>query len=152
MDGLREMGAPGQMDQMDAPNPSSRPSQDQALAAPLLHEVSRRLEALAADSSRSEVIDLRSLPIDQAARSALRSRLGRGEVEASLDVAGATHIEETAYAGVWWARHLDADGSAMLEQIIVARVPELLLAHPEDIAASARRLAGELAAPPGESP
>jgi len=148
MDALKEMDAPGALNALNPLNPH------EALAASLLHEISRRLEALAADPSHAQVIDLRSLPIDDAARSALRSRLGRGEVEASLDVAGATRIEETAYAGVWWARHLDADGgAAVLEQIIVARVPELLLAHPEDIAAAARRLAGELAAAPaGESP
>ena len=131
---------------MDALTPMRVPAAGAGLAAPLLHEVLRALESLARDASRAVVIDLRSLPMDEAARSALRGRLGRGEVEATLDVAGTTRIDETAYAGVWWLRHLGADGAAALEQIVVARVPELLLAHPEDVAASARRLAGELAA------
>ncbi|HPP83062.1 MAG TPA: hydrogenase expression/formation C-terminal domain-containing protein [Rubrivivax sp.] len=136
---------------MDALTPMRAPAFGEALAAPLLHEVLRALESLARDASHATVIDLRSLPLDEAARSALRGRLGRGEVEATLDVAGTTRIEESAYAGVWWVCHLAAEGAgaaAALEQIVVARVPELLLAHPEDVAEAAQRLAGELAATP----
>jgi len=47
-------------------------------------------------------------------------------------------------------RHADADDRTLLEQIVVARVPELLLAHPVDIADAAERLGAERVAPPGQ--
>jgi hydrogenase-1 operon protein HyaF len=85
-------------------------------------------------------IDLRSLPMTDGERQALRGRLGRGEVQATVDLGGATRIDETAFAGLWWVRHEAADGGVLAEQIVVARVPELLLAHPADVEDAARRL------------
>jgi hydrogenase-1 operon protein HyaF len=116
------------------------------LAKAVLREVARALAALASDPGLIEPIDLRSPPLDDEARALLQRRLGEGEIAADFDLAGATRIRETGYAGVWWVRHADEEGRAVLEQIVVARVPPLLLAHPDDIAADAQRLADELAA------
>jgi len=110
----------------------------------VLHEVARLLHWLALDPGLAEVIDLRSLPLQEADRALLRQRLGDGEIDATLNLLGPTNIRETAYAGVWWARQMDADDRCALEQIIIARVPPLLLAHPADIDDAARRLSGDL--------
>lgn len=114
------------------------------LAQAVLREVARLLHLLALDPGFTDVIDLRSLPTQDSDRAILRQRLGEGEIEATCHLAGPTRISETAYAGVWWARHADADNRCVLEQIIVARVPELLLAHTADIEEAARRLTTEL--------
>ena len=139
------------MDTLSAPLPLAAPD---GVAAALLHEVAALLERLAADPGFSETIDLHGLPLTDAERSQLRQRLGDGEVDARLEIAGPTRITETAYAGVWWLRHADADDRPVLEQIVVARVPALLLAHPEDIVDAASRMAAELASPgtPGDRP
>jgi hydrogenase-1 operon protein HyaF len=125
----------------------SGPSQS---AQAVLREISSALGALARQGAAApphaieETIDLHSLPLSEADRAALATRLGRGEVQATLDVAGATRVFETAFAGVWWVEHADAQGHTMLEQVVVARVPALLPAHPADIESAARRLQAEL--------
>ena len=121
-------------------------------AQAVLREISRALVSLARQGEahatsplpHEETIDLHSLPLSDADRAALAQRLGRGEVQATLDVAGATRIFETAFAGVWWVQHADAQGHTVLEQVVLAQVPALLLAHPADIDHAARRLQAEL--------
>ena len=122
------------------------------VAEAVLREVGTLLEALARDPMFSDAIDLHSLPLNDAERAQLRRRLGQGEIDAALDLAGPTRISETAYAGVWWVRHADADDRTLLEQIVIARAPALLLAHPSDIADAAALLAAELAACPCKEP
>lgn len=112
----------------------------------VLNEVARLLALLARDPLFSEAIDLQSLPLGEPERDRLRQQLGRGEVEVRLDLAGPSEVSETAYAGVWWLRHADGQDHTVAEQIVVARVPELLLAHPLDIGEAARRLADDVAA------
>ena len=119
----------------------------------VLREVAVLLATLARTPDFSDAIDLHSLPLSDDDREQLRQRLGRGEIEASFDLAGPTRITETAFAGVWWVRHADAQDRAVLEQIVVARVPALLLAHPEDIADAARQLGAALeSTAPEETP
>jgi hydrogenase-1 operon protein HyaF len=139
------------MDTLTRPTPLAAPA---GVAAALLHEVADLLERLVADPGFSETIDLHGLPLSDSERAQLRQRLGDGEVDARLEIAGPTRITETAYAGVWWLRHADADDRPVLEQIVVARVPALLLAHADDIADAARRLVVELDArgAPGDCP
>ena len=123
---------------------------DGAVAA-VLREVAAMLQRLARDPAFDDAIDLMSLQLDDDARARLRRRLGRGEVDATLDLGGCTRIRETAYAGAWWVWRDDADERTQFEQIVVARVPALLRTHPEDVAAAARRLAVELDAAPGRT-
>lgn len=129
---------------LEAPLPTDADSP--ALVEAVLRELAGHLAALAARPDRPSAIDLRSLPISDPDRQALRRRLGAGEVRATLTLSGTSQIDETAYAGVWWVRHDAADGGVLAEQIVVARVPELLLAHPDDIDAAARRLQQQLGA------
>jgi hydrogenase-1 operon protein HyaF len=134
------------------PDPVADAQGPSALVEAVLRELAEYLAALAARPDTFGAVDLRSLPMTDGERQALRARLGRGEVRARLDLAGRTQIDETAYAGVWWVRHEGTDGGMMAEQIVVARVPELLMAHPADIDAAARRLQQHLGAgtAPGE--
>lgn len=123
-----------------------------ALVDAVLHECAAHLAALAREPGFATAIDLRSLPLDDAQRQLLRARLGQGEVRAVVDVAGPTTVDETAFAGLWWVRHEGADGGVLAEQIVVARVPELLFAHPADVADAAARLRGALGATARDDP
>lgn len=127
------------MDLLTGPTPGPA-TPCSAAAEAVLRELARLLDGLAADPEAEATIDLRSLPLADADRAALRERLGRGEVEAVLDVAGATRVHETAFAGVWWVRHGETGDATAIEQIVVARIPVLLPAHPDDIGHAARRL------------
>lgn len=131
---------------MDALSPVAEAS---FRADAVLHEVADALRELALDPRSERVIDLRSLPLDDGERARLRERLGAGEVYAAVDAAGRTSVDETGYTGVWWVRHANSDGAALFEQIVVARVPALLLAHPADVAAAAARLGAEVEAGTG---
>lgn len=135
--------------EVDEPGGADAP----ALVEAVLRELVEHLVALAARPDGSSAIDLRSLPMGDGDRRALRQRLGAGEVRATLALSGTSRVEETGYAGVWWVRHESIDGGVLAEQIVVARVPELLLAHPADIDDAARRLQLQLGTgtAPGDS-
>ena len=108
----------------------------------LMTEIARHLAALALNGTET-AIDLRSLPLSDADRQELEQRLGKGEVTAELQVAGASEVWETRFAGAWWIRHRGAGGQVSSEEIEICQVPEILKAHPADIAESAQRLAKE---------
>ncbi len=123
------------------------------LAQSVLREVAERLSVFAAEGEAA-AIDLRSLPMTAADRRELEQSLGRGDVDAMLNVAGTSEIWETRYSGVWWIRHLGADHKIAAERIEIAAIPEILVTHSDDIAVAAVRLhddlAGESSAPGGE--
>jgi len=96
------------------------------------------------DTGETGTIDLRSLPMTDWDRQQLATRLGEGEVKAFVTVGGTSTVTETQFAGVWWVRHEGADGRIAAEQVVVARAPEFLLAHPADIEAAQRRLSAIL--------
>lgn len=112
------------------------------MAEAVLREIQALLENFGV-SGETAAIDLAGIPLTRADREALEERLGRGEVEATLDVAGRSDIWETACSGVWWVRHLGGDAIAS-ELIEIAEVPEILKANRTDAAAAARRLASRL--------
>lgn len=101
----------------------------------LLGEVAALLEHLLA-SGAGGIVDIRGLPMTPADRLWLLGQLGRGEVEILLDINGRSRIAETAFSGVWWVEHRDDQGRLISEFIEVAFVPELLAAHPDDVAAA----------------
>jgi hydrogenase-1 operon protein HyaF len=113
------------------------------MAFAVLAEVAQLLKALAEDGS-SSAIDLRSLPLTDADTQQLEDLLGRGEVHAELEIAGATEVWETHYAGAWWVRHRGARGEISSEELAICRVPDILLSHPSDIRDAAQRIAAEL--------
>ena len=90
------------------------------MAHAVLTEVARMLEALAQKGEHSS-IDLRSLPLTEADRGELELLLGRGEVQAELDVSGRSEIWETAYSGAWWIRHRGEGDAISSEEIAVCR-------------------------------
>ena len=113
------------------------------MALSVLAEVGRLLESLAS-TGEPGAIDLRSLPLTDADRLQLEELLGRGEVRAELDLAGRSEVWETTYPGAWWVRHRGAGDRIAAEEIAVCPVPEILLAHPDDIRAAARRIRRDL--------
>lgn len=113
------------------------------MALSVLAEAGRLLETLATTGVAGS-IDLRSLPLSDADRSQLEDVLGRGEVQAELDVAGKSEVWETSFPGVWWIRHRGAGDKIASEEIAVCRIPEILITHPVDIEAAASRLREEL--------
>lgn len=115
------------------------------MADALLREIAVLLQGFAA-SGANAVIDLASLPLTPADLSDLEARLGRGEVSATLDVAGISEVWETGYSGAWWVRHLGAGERIASESIVIAAVPEILAAHPDDARAAAQRLLASLEA------
>ncbi len=114
------------------------------LAQSVLREIVQRLSVLAT-KGESGAIDLHSLPMTQADRGELEESLGRGDVEATLNVAGTSEIWETRYSGVWWLRHFGADDKIATERIEITAVPEILVTHKADITAAAARLCDDLA-------
>ncbi len=119
-------------------------SEATGMANAVLSEIAEQLERFA-KTGEETVVDLRGLPMTDADRAALEDMLGQGEVTAVLDVAGASEIWETSYAGVWWIRHRGTDERITSEEIVVTRVPAILLSHPDDVHAAAERLRQTLA-------
>lgn len=115
-----------------------------AVADAVLQQVAAALGALAATPTRVQVIDLRSLPLGAAGLARLRQWLGSGEVRAEVRSAALTRLEETAFAGVWWQTQYRGPTEAAdpWHAIVVAGVPPLLAAHPDDVAEAAVRLRG----------
>jgi hydrogenase-1 operon protein HyaF len=109
------------------------------MAYSILAEIGQLLTALS-ESGEAGAIDLRSLPMTDVDRGQLEEFLGRGEVRAELDLAGASEVWETSYNGVWWIRHKGAGDKIATEEIAVTSMPEILMTHPVDIAAASRRI------------
>jgi hydrogenase-1 operon protein HyaF len=114
-----------------------------ALAEAVLREILALMQRLL-ETGKTGIIDLRSLPMSGWDRQQLAGTLGEGEVKALVNACGASTVSETQFPGVWWVRHEGADGRVAAEQVVVARVPEFLLAHPADIAAARTRLSAIL--------
>ncbi len=115
------------------------------LAEALVFEIADLLQTFAA-TGKDAAIDLRGLPMTEADREALAERLGKGEVHATVHVAGRSEVWETAYSGVWWVRHLGAEGQIAAEEIAVTLVPQFLVSHPDDVHEAAQRLGSECSA------
>jgi len=113
------------------------------MAYSILAEIGQLLTALS-ERGEAGAINLRSLPMTDADRGQLEEILGRGEVRAELDLAGATEVWETSYNGVWWIRHKGAGDKIATEEIAVTSMPEILMTHPVDIAAASRRIRQDL--------
>lgn len=116
------------------------------LALAVLAEIATALGRLAA-TGEATTIDLKSLPLAPDDLARLSEMLGEGEVRCELEVAGRSEVRETGFSGVWWIRHLGLGDEVALEEITITFVPEILQAHPDDVARAARRLAEAVAAP-----
>jgi HupH hydrogenase expression protein, C-terminal conserved region len=112
-------------------------------ADPLLHEIASLLCDLV-ESGKSSSIDLRSLPLLPGDYGKLKDVLGQGEVRATLEALGATHVRETAIHGVWWVTHYNSDETVVAEFIEVTTIPEILRTHPADARVGLDRLRSRL--------
>lgn len=108
-------------------------------AQALLGEIAALLQRLLA-TGEGGAIDLASLPFSPADRAWLEKQLGRGEVEIHLQAAGLSTFHETAFPGVWWVSHHNEAGVRVGELIEVAHIPELVIAHPDDVKSGSERL------------
>lgn len=113
-------------------------------AYPILSEIETMLWELA-EHNRSNSIDLRRQPLSQTDSSRLREVLGRGEVSATVNCMGTTHIEETGIPGVWWVTHYNDSEDVVAEFIEITEVPEILKAHRKDIPAGVGLLRARVA-------
>ncbi len=102
-------------------------------APPLLRELLEQVKRLLA-SGESSAIDLSALPLTPADLDWLREKLGEGEIAVTLQATGESTLNETACPGVWWVTHHNEQGVVTSQFIEVAFVPELVKAHPQDVA------------------
>ena len=119
----------------------TNPSRDQLTgnAMAVLHEVAEMLAVLS-ECGESGIIDLGGMPLSNSDKHWLAAKLGRGEVEMTLNLDGPSVVWETAFPGVWWLVHHNEKGVLTGEFIEVSRVPALVLAHPDDIRGAAESL------------
>lgn len=108
-------------------------------APPLLRELLEMVHRLL-HAGEASSIDLSALPLTPADLDWLREKLGEGEIAATLQASGESTLVETACAGVWWVTHRNEQGTVTSQFIEVTFVPELVKAHPEDIAVGMEQL------------
>lgn len=105
----------------------------------LLQEVAQLLDRLR-DHGEPGAIDLGSMPMVPGDRQRLAEALGDGEVEATTNGGGTTHIRETGIYGVWWITHYGADDEVAAEILEISQVPMLLVSQREDLQMGAEHL------------
>ena len=108
-------------------------------ALPLLREIAELLRRLL-ESGETAAIDLSALPLTPADLDWLRDKLGEGEIAVTLQASGESTLNETACPGVWWVTHYNEQGAVTSQFIEVAFVPELVKAHPQDVATGRENL------------
>ncbi len=118
------------------------PEQDAGMAEAVLNEVVALIETFAA-TGKGGSIDLGGLPFSGRDREEIDALLGRGEIAATIDLAGPSEIWETAFAGVWRVRHLGASGIAV-DLIEITSIPEILRSDRRDARLAAAKLAQAL--------
>lgn len=101
-------------------------------ALPLLHEIRHALKKLLEDGE-STTIDLHAIPFGPGDEDRLLSVLGDGEVSATVDALGLSHIKETRYPGVWLIDHRNPENERIAFQIVIAAVPDILSSQQGDI-------------------
>ena len=110
---------------------------------PILHEIRHALQKLL-DSGETSIIDLRSIPLAPGEEDIIVETLGRGEVQARLDVLGPSDIYETRYTGVWLVTHYNDSDSIVSRFIEVTEIPDVLKSQREDVLNALDELATEL--------
>jgi hydrogenase-1 operon protein HyaF len=108
-------------------------------AAAVLREIAARLDSLA-KGGEGGIIDLGAMPLSPADKDWLATQLGEGEVVITLDLDGPSDVRETRYAGVWWLVHRNPNEVVTGEFIEITRIPELVMAHPDDIISGSESL------------
>lgn len=109
------------------------------LLGEVLHAVDRLLE-----TGEPTTIDLAGLPFGPGELEHLEATLGSGELVATLDALGTSHIRETAYPGVWWLEHRNAADEIVGRYLEITKTPEILSSQEADIIAGRARLEDQL--------
>lgn len=117
-------------------------------ALPILHEVRHGLRRLA-ETGETTVIDLHAMPFGPGDEARLLAILGRGEVDASIQVLGPSRVWETAFPGVWLVEHRNAENDRLTLQLEISSVPEILRSQGEDIVDAIARLDARLGSDAG---
>jgi hydrogenase-1 operon protein HyaF len=110
---------------------------------PLLHEIRHALQELA-DSGKTGIIDLRSIPLAPGEEDKIIATLGRGEVQARIDALGPSEVTETRYAGVWLVTHYNDEQEIIGRFIEITAMPEILYSQAADIRQACTRLGDHL--------
>lgn len=110
---------------------------------PILFEIMHALDKLL-DENIPTTIDLAGLPFGPGELERLQNSLGDGELAAELDALGKSHIRETAYPGVWWIEHRNANEEITGRYLEVTRRPDILCSQHTDICAGRARLGATL--------
>ena len=108
-------------------------------APPLLRELLEMVHRLI-ETGETSAIDLTALPLTPADLDWLRDKLGEGEIAVTLQAEGESTLSETACPGVWWVTHHNEQGAVTSQFIEVTFVPELVKAHPQDVAIGQEQL------------
>jgi len=110
---------------------------------PILHQVRHALGELL-DAGKSEVIDLRSIPMGPGEEDRLADALGQGEVQVRMSALGPSEVIETRYPGVWLVTHFNNDNEIIGKFIEICAIPRLVMAQDEDIRAGLVQLKEQL--------
>lgn len=112
-------------------------------AGPVLREIQAALEALL-ETGQETTIDLGALPFSAGDERQLEEVLGSGEVKATLDIFGTSHVQETGIPGVWRIDHFDQRGETLSRFVEVTLMPEILKTQRADAEDGLARLAVRL--------
>ena len=111
-------------------------------AAPaILSEVREALRALKDDPSLVREIDLLRQPLGPADMNYILATIGRGSVTVELRGFARSRIESTRVRGLWHSRIVNDAGRALLDSLVVARIPPEVPAGADDIPGSSAKLA-----------
>ncbi len=92
-------------------------------------------------SGRTHAVNLSLLPHTEADLAFLTDKLGRGLVTVLSRGYGNCRISATGTAHIWWVQYFNSQDALILNTLEVTRVPDVACAAPEDLEASAERLA-----------
>jgi len=121
---------------------------DLGIALPIIHEVRHALERLIAAGEETR-IDLDGIPFGPGDEERLRTLLGRGEVSATVDALGPTHVQETAIPGVWILDYRNDDDQRLALHLEITAMPEMLRTQPQELETAIATLDARLESGPG---
>ena len=109
------------------------------LLSELADKIAERAKAETQDAP-AHVMNLTLLPLSDADLSCLGERLGVGPVTFLSRGYGNCRVGSTACNNVWWIKYFNSEDALILNTIEVTKMPEVVMAAPEDIEDSAHRL------------
>lgn len=112
-------------------------------ARPVLREIETALHGLL-ENGRETTIDLGAIPFGPGDERMLDEVLGPGEVRATIDALGKSHVTETGIPGVWRIDHFDLNGETLSRFIEVTFFPDILKTQTADAETGLARLTARL--------